>query len=195
MDLDPFLPLGIDAATMRLLDVFLLHCLLADSPPDSPDEIAALSRNQDRVAARGREPGLRLERGGSEITLVEWAEELLDACEPIATALDAAQGTRAHAEMLGVARAGLQTPSLLPSARVIEQIRSAPEPSYVRFVRERSAHTQAALLALPYSAELDQQMLALAAASVAEQARIEAADTMPFEIYRQEYLSTRRLGV
>jgi glutamate--cysteine ligase len=195
MDLDPFLPLGIDAATMRLLDVFLLHCLLADSPPDSPDEIAALSRNQDRVAARGREPGLRLERDGSEITLVEWAEELLDACEPIATALDAAQGTRAHAEMLGVARAGLQTPSLLPSARVIEQIRSAPEPSYVRFVRERSAHTQAALLALPYSAELDQQMLALAAASVAEQARIEAADTMPFEIYRQEYLSTRRLGV
>ena len=31
LDLDPFLPIGIGAATMRLLDVFLLHCLLSDS--------------------------------------------------------------------------------------------------------------------------------------------------------------------
>jgi glutamate--cysteine ligase len=195
MDLDPFLPLGIDAATMRLLDVFLLHCLFSDSPPDSPDEIAALARNQDRVATRGREPGLRLERRGQEVTLAEWAEELLQDCRPIAAALDAAQGTQAHAQMLDVAHAGLQTPALLPSARVIEQIRRTPEQSYLRFVRERSAHTQAALLALPYGADLQQQMQTLAADSVAGQARIEAADTMPFEIYRQEYLSTRRLGV
>ncbi|MGB5081149.1 MAG: glutamate--cysteine ligase, partial [Burkholderiales bacterium] len=35
MDLDPFAPLGIVEGTMRFLDVFLLHCLLAASPPDS----------------------------------------------------------------------------------------------------------------------------------------------------------------
>ncbi|HEY9238764.1 MAG TPA: glutamate--cysteine ligase, partial [Burkholderiaceae bacterium] len=51
MDLDPFEPVGIDSPTMRFLDMFLLHCLLADSPPDTPDEIAALARNQQRVAA------------------------------------------------------------------------------------------------------------------------------------------------
>ena len=60
MDLDPFVPVGITAATMRFLDVFLLHCLLAESPPDTPDEIAAIGRNQQAVAARGREPGLKL---------------------------------------------------------------------------------------------------------------------------------------
>src|SRR4029078_10501038 len=63
MDLDPFEPVGINASTMRFLDLFLLHWLLADSPADTPDEIGALPRNQQRVAARGREPGLRLERG------------------------------------------------------------------------------------------------------------------------------------
>ena len=36
----------------RFLDVFLLHCLLRDSPPDTPDEIVALARNQHRCAAR-----------------------------------------------------------------------------------------------------------------------------------------------
>src|SRR6185295_13278546 len=48
MDLDPFEPLGIRADTMRFLDVFLLHCLATDSAPDSPEEIAALARNQHR---------------------------------------------------------------------------------------------------------------------------------------------------
>src|SRR6185369_4199957 len=50
MDLDPFEPVGIAAPTGRLLDIFLLHCLLSDSPPDTPDEIAALARNQHRAA-------------------------------------------------------------------------------------------------------------------------------------------------
>jgi glutamate--cysteine ligase len=97
--------------------------------------------------------------------------------------------------MLATARAGLATPSLLPSARVIEQISRNPAQSYTHFVRERSVHTRAELLALPYGSDLQARMLALVGGSLADQARIEAGDTMPFEIYRQEYLSTRRLGV
>ena len=60
MDLDPFVPIGIKAQTIRFLDIFLLHCLLADSPPDTPQEIARMGRNQHKTAAYGREPGLRL---------------------------------------------------------------------------------------------------------------------------------------
>src|SRR3546814_20161045 len=52
-----------DLSTMRFLDVFLLHCLLADSPPDTREEIAELAHNQHLTAARGREPGLKLLRG------------------------------------------------------------------------------------------------------------------------------------
>src|SRR5690349_16948534 len=72
MDLDPFVPVGITARTMRFIDVFLLHCLLSDSPDDTPEEIVALARNQQRTAARGREPGLKLERGAAEVPLVDW---------------------------------------------------------------------------------------------------------------------------
>src|SRR4029077_14524851 len=55
MDLDPFVPIAITSGTMRFLDFFLLHCLLRESPPDTPREIAAIVHNQRRVAARGRE--------------------------------------------------------------------------------------------------------------------------------------------
>jgi glutamate--cysteine ligase len=59
MDLDPSCPWA-SRPTMRLLDVFLLHCLLSDSPPDTPAEIAELKHNQHLTAERGREPGLTL---------------------------------------------------------------------------------------------------------------------------------------
>ena len=69
LDVDPYSPIGIDAGTMRFLDMFLLHCLLGESPPDTPEEIATIAHNQYRVAERGREPGLRLapqrRRGGA----------------------------------------------------------------------------------------------------------------------------------
>lgn len=72
MDLDPFEPVGIAADTMRFLDVFLLHCLLADSPPDSPSEIARLAHNQHLVAARGRDPELTIEGSCSRVAVADW---------------------------------------------------------------------------------------------------------------------------
>src|SRR5947208_9819257 len=44
MDLDPFYAVGIATDTMRFLDTFLLRCLLRESPPDTPQEIAAIVR-------------------------------------------------------------------------------------------------------------------------------------------------------
>ena len=35
----------------------------------------------------------------------------------------------------------------------------------------------------------------MAEASIAEQRKIEAADSVPFEIYRQRYLSPERIGL
>ena len=84
MDLDPFEPLGIGSATMRFLDIFLLHCLTRPSAPDSPAEIAALARNQHKTAAAGRQPGLTLERDGGEVGLLDWAREIVAECAPIA---------------------------------------------------------------------------------------------------------------
>jgi glutamate--cysteine ligase len=195
MDLDPFEPVGIGAATIAFLDVFLLHCLLADSPPDTPDEIAALARNQHRTAERGREPTLRLECGGDEVTITEWGSRLLDECTPLAAALDAAQGGTRHADAVASAAAALRDPESLPSARVLNAVRNAHDGSYTAFIKAASERTRRALTALPFSAELHAHFTRLARESVQEQQRIEAADTLAFEEFRQQYLSPQRLAV
>ena len=193
MDLDPFEPVGIAAATTRVIDIFLLHCLLADSPSDTPAEIAALGRNQHRAAARGREPGLLLEREGQQLLLTDWAAELLEDCGPIAATLDAAFGGEAYQQALADALALLLRPDALPSARVLAAMLDGFEGSYPRFIRHQSAATRAQILALPWTAEQAARYAAMAAASVAEQRRIESLDSMLFEQYRLAYLSPDRL--
>ena len=194
MDLDPFVRNGIEAGTMRFLDIFLLHCLLSDSPDDSPDEIAALARNQQRTAGRGREPGLLLERSTAQVKLSDWAAELLAALAPIADALDQANGGTLYRDALMTATQALREPHRLPSARVLATLMDDFDGSYVRFVRAQSEQTRNAQLATPLAQSMVEHFQELAAKSLAEQRAIEAADSMPFEIYRQQYLASERLG-
>jgi glutamate--cysteine ligase len=194
MDLDPFEPIGISAGTARFLDLFLLHCLLTDSPPDTPEEIAALKANQHLTAARGREPGLTLRRRGSDVTLAGWAADLVAELAPIAAAMDAAYGGNAYAAALDSARAALNAPETLPSARVLQTMQREHGNSFIAFARQRSLQTRAALSSLPLAPAAQARFGQLAAQSVAEQTRIEAMDRIPFEDYRLEYTSPARLG-
>ena len=195
MDLDPFEPLGISARTMRLLDVFLLHCLLSDSPPDTPAEIGEIAHNQQLTATRGREPGLALLRGGRQQALVDWGAQILAQCEPIAAALDTAYGGDLYVQALAAAQAALAAPDTLPSARVLAAVTQQHGDSFVAFVRERSQAARAALLAQPLTTRRRAAFEQMTRQSVLEQQRVEAADTMPFEQYRRQYVSPDRLGL
>jgi glutamate--cysteine ligase len=193
MDLDPFEPVGIAAPTMAFLDVFLLHCLLSDSAPDTPEEIAELGRNQHRAAAYGRQPGLKLERRGHEVALVEWAAQILQACEPVAQALNAVHGSSDYTAALAAARAGLEAMDSLPSARVLATMKSDFNNSYTAFIRAQATQTQQRLLSMPWSAEQQMRAAREAAESLSQRAAIEAADTVDFETWRQAYLAPERL--
>jgi glutamate--cysteine ligase len=195
MDLDPFVPVGIAAPTLRLLDIFLLHCLLQDSPPDTPEEIAALGRNQHRTASHGREPGLKLERGAREVFLVDWGLELLQQCEPIAAALDGAHASSDYSAALDSARLGLAAMHTLPSARVLSTMKSDFAASYTGFIRAQSTQTREQLMALPWPAEQQAAFEAMARESIAKRRAIEAADTEDFETFRLAYLAPERLVV
>ncbi|MEO8020803.1 glutamate--cysteine ligase [Polaromonas sp.] len=195
MDLDPFEPVGITAQTMRFLDVFLLHCLLSDSPPDTPQEIAELKHNQHHTAARGRQPGLLLRRAGKEVSLTSWGAEVVAQCAPIAAALDAAHGGTQYSDTLVAAESALLDASTLPSARVLQAMARDFDNSFVAFARAQSVKTRQTLLGLPFSAARQAAFEALTRQSMAEQKKIEAADTLPFEIYRQQYVSPDRLGI
>ena len=194
LDLDPFCPIGITAGVIRFLDVFLLHCLLSDSPRDTPEELSALSGNQHRVAEKGRNPDLRLFRRGEELPPRTWGGELLIECEPIAAALDEAHRGTAYRDALSTASAALENPALTPSARILREMEQNYDNSYFLFAQAQSARHRRTLLSLPLAAEAEARFMQMAEASLAAQRQIEAQDTLPFEIFRQQYLAPDKLS-
>ena len=195
MDLDPFETVGIHAQTMRFLDVFLLHCLLADSPVDSPTEFAEIQYNQHQTASLGRQPGLLLKREGEAVSLQSWGAEILAQCRPVALALDAAHCSQDYSHALDEAVQRLANPELTPSARVLAAMKKDHDNSFLSFGLFQSAQTQARLMALPWSLQQPARFTALSQKSLHDQRAIELADHQSFEDFRQDYVSAARLSL
>jgi glutamate--cysteine ligase len=187
MDIDPFVPLGIEPTTARFLDSFLLYCALQDSPPLSEEGCVETGDNFELAVKRGREPGLQMTDGGVNRSLTAWGNDLLEQIGRCATLLDGAHQTSAYTESLAAQRAKLADSALTPSAKVLDAI-VAHDNSFFRFALAQSQAHQAHFAALP----LDQTTLATyqaeAARSLTDQAAIEAADEMDFDSFVASYL-------
>ena len=195
MDLDPFSPIGIKPQTCRFLDVFLLHCLQSESPPDTPEEIGEVRRNQQTVALRGREPGLLLERRGQRAKLLDWAREILAQCEAIPGALDKAFGGAAYQDAYEAARKLVADPDTTPSARVLHTMARNHGNSFVRFALIESTLHKAALQKLELPKPVREHFTQLASESLVKQRDLEASDQVDFETFRQRYLAADLLRV
>jgi glutamate--cysteine ligase len=161
-----------------------------DSPDDTPQEIAALAATSTCTAAFGRQPGLRAERGGRDVKLTDWGAEMLDECQPIAAALDAVHGTTDYRRG-ALAAALLQTPTCC-RRRACWRAMTRDHEQLLPRVHARpvgAVPLQAAEAALQRA---QQTRFDAGRQSLQEQRDIEARDTMPFEVYRQQYVSPER---
>ena len=83
----------------------------------------------------------------------------------------------------------------MPAARVLAEMHERHGDSYTRFVLERSLAHRQALLDKPLPAETVERFARAAETSLAKQREIEAADKVPFETWRREYLKPEALGL
>ena len=177
LDLNPFLPLGIDAAQARFIDTFLLLCLVSDSPTDSEAESRRMGANQLAVVERGRDPALELiDDQGQTVALKAWGETLLAGCARLAEALDDAQGGGEHRAAVTAAAAALEDPARTPSARVLAAMQDETVP-FFRFSMQQAREIKSQLTARPLAPELASRFNELARTSRQRQSEIEAADT------------------
>jgi glutamate--cysteine ligase len=187
LDLNPFLPVGIDEHQIRFLDTFLLGCLLADSPPDDEDQSHALQRNQLAIVERGRTPDLLLERDGQSLPRDEWANAILDRCARIAAVLDAERGNDEHSYAVELQRNKVTNPDLTPSARVLGVMREQRVP-FFRFAMNQSNAHKGYFHEHPLRARRLADYRATAVESLERQKQIEASDETSFETFLEQYL-------
>ena len=186
IDVNPFTPLGIDASQIHFIDIFLLYCLLQDSPPCDDADRARIAENLERVVSRGREPGLTLQSAAGETPLVEEAQTLLQAMQPIADALDAACEDTGYGDSHRQQVAKISDPSLTPSARILHEMQEQDIP-FFRLAMNASTQWAEDFRQRPLAAERQAHFQQESSASLGKQAAVEAADEIDFETYLQNY--------
>jgi glutamate--cysteine ligase len=193
LDVDPFEPVGISLETGRFLDAFLLFCAFEESPLISAHEGQVHARNFARTVKEGRDPALTLTRDGVEVPLRDWALELVERIRPLAQLLDDGHNDgNVHESSLNLQKAKLINPALTPSARVLEEIRSLG--SATAFGLRQSALHAASFRDSPLMPAEEALFDEMADKSLAEQAAIEAQDTVGFDDFVAAYNSSTLCG-
>ncbi|HAD09023.1 MAG TPA: glutamate--cysteine ligase [Porticoccaceae bacterium] len=185
IDLNPYAPLGIDAEQMYFTEVFLLHCLLSESPATDDFEYRQLLDNQHRTVYQGRDPALALLRGNDEIPLRSWAEQLFGELEDIADLLDMNMSHGEHRRAIDRLKVRLEDPQQTPAARLLAEMETSGA-TYFQTALGHARQQRAYFLDKPLTPALISEFQQLAEQSRIRQANIESIDKSSFE----EYLAT-----
>jgi glutamate--cysteine ligase len=174
---------------LRFLEAFLALCLLRDSEPIGRSEQEALDENHVRVARRGRDPALVLNREGRQFPMSEWALELLDSMQGLCEMLDQGEPARPYMAALEAQRAKIEDVERTPSARLLAEMRQTGESFFDLALRMSKMHKDYFLDLHPPNERRLAEFASAARESHEEQSRIEAADKMDFDTYLARYLS------
>ena len=188
LDVSAFDPVGVNQDKLRFLEAFLALCLMKDSAPIAAAEQGVLDQNHVTVARRGREPGLMLWRDGRSVPLREWARELLDSMSGICDVLDRGNPGKPYSQALATQAAKVEDVALTPSARLIAGL-SAGESFFDLALRMSATHKAYFLELYPPNEERLREFSEEAAASIAAQLSIEAADRGTFDEYLARYFA------
>ncbi|MBK8676375.1 MAG: glutamate--cysteine ligase [Cellvibrionales bacterium] len=187
LDLDPYLPLGMDVSTAAFIEVFLLWCLLSDSPLTDEEEYVQLARNQAAVVERGRDPSLLLEVGGEQRSVLQWALQMQDEISQSAQLLDHAYETTHYSNSVDLQYQKLRDNQLTTSARVLQDMR-ASEKSFFQLTGELAQQHANYFSTQTLSEEQQNYFVDMAQASSQQQSAAEAEPVaQSFEDYLAAY--------
>jgi glutamate--cysteine ligase len=187
LDVNAFHPLGVAEEQLYFLEVFMLWCLLLESPRINARERQAIDRNQVQTAHRGREPGLALERDGTTVELRNWAAAVLETMEPVAGLLDGLRGGACGAS-LRLQREKVRDPDLTPSARMLAEMRANGD-GFHGYARRMSEHHARRWRSHALDPAREAELIDLVGASRRRQAEIEAADDVDFDTFLASYFA------
>jgi len=190
VDINAFRPAGLTHQQLYFLEIFMMFCLLQESPEINCDEAKEIDANQNLVAHRGRKPGLQLSRNGELITLKAWATELLDSMFGVAQQLNKAHDESCYCNAINGQKELVDDPDKTPSAQVLNDIKTR-DGSYYQFAKRKSEEHRDYFLKRKLSAETEEKIELVAQKSLEEQSKMEAEDQLDFDTFLNKYFNNQ----
>ena len=186
IDVNPYLPLGIDADQVRFLDCFLLYSLFQPSPLCNDDDRQRINDNLKKVVNEGRKPKLQLQNSHGPINLSDWAGTILDGIHEIAVTMDKAHGGNDYQRVVAQQRDKISDPELTPSAKILHDMQTQGKPFFhfaMDLTQQHADHFKNNPLSTEQQQYFEQQRLA----SLKKQQQIEDNDSESFSEYLANY--------
>lgn len=188
IDVNAFDPLGINEEQLYFLEIFVLFCLLQESPALNEMEMNEVDMNLIQVAHAGRQPGLALSRRDQSVPLRDWALELCEGMREVARLLDEVNHCEDYSKSLHVQIESINDLSRTSSARMLEEMRENGE-GFFHFAQRKSLQYLDCFKGRELSPERRQFFESMSRESLARQQEIEATDTLSFDDYLQQYFA------
>ena len=186
LDINPYDPIGVNEDQIRFLDIFLLFCLLEDSPLSDKQECQHLKENQHRMVYQGRNPALKLYHFGEERHARQWANQLFDQLRPIADLLDKHHHSSHYIAALNKESQKVDNDQLTPSAQIITGLKEQ-NTSFYQWAMDTAITNKAYFKRNPLSDEKRIKYREISAYSWKKQAEMEADTTLSFEQFLAQY--------
>ncbi|MDC8831642.1 glutamate--cysteine ligase [Alteromonas gilva] len=187
LDVNPFSPIGISREQIDFLDVFLLSCLLTDSPQFDAERYKETDINLNSVVLEGRKPGLMLRQNGQDVAMQDWAEQLFERYATIAELMDQNTGDGRYSAAVKREWQKVLSPDLTYSGRWLNKLLSEGDNAVVGRDLANTYRQQISDFTYHYKNSAD--FIGEAERSVIAQQEVEAADTVPFNRFIDDYFA------
>lgn len=176
LDINPFVPEGVKADQLKLIDALLMWCLMMPSAPFAKGELQQCRENLGKVAKAGRDPELTLAIDGQTLKIGEWLEQIMDGLEHSAELLGSefvenVQRTRQRIPLSEQLLAQLIADGIDNGELALD---------LAKFHKESIASHQ-------YSFWSEADFVKMAEDSLRKQREIEQSDTLSLDEYLQQY--------
>lgn len=186
LDVNPYLPLGIDATQIRFLDCFLLYCLFDDSPQCDKADWQRIDANFASIVNEGRSRSLRLQRRHGDVDMQAWAADIMAGVAEIAELMDQAYGGNNYRYAVEQQQLKLSNPELTPSAKVLSDMQKQQK-SHSALMLELANKHKANFLERPLSDQALNNFQQQTSDSLAKAQSIEAQSEGSFDDFLNAY--------
>ena len=187
LDLDPYLPMGVEDDQIRFIDTFLIVCLLSESQPDSEKENTLINQNQSAVIGDGRQRHLLL-KNPEDVNLKSWAKLITNECRVVAKVLDEANNSSSHSHSVELQENKIDNPDKTPSERLLNQLKTSGQSFQklgIELGHKHKKNHQAEILSTRTVSHFQQQ----SRNSIIRLNELEHSKEEPFETFLKTYTS------
>ncbi|MEE4244014.1 MAG: glutamate--cysteine ligase [Kangiellaceae bacterium] len=188
LDLNLYDPIGISQYQLNFIDVFLLHCLMHDSPLITERELAENKKNFSRVVKGGRDPEVYLWHENKQVALVDRLKQLFAEFELSANILDQAYQTDEFSSALECLNPLITNPELSLSGQIVMTIEKRND-GFFQYAYALSKRYGKELRSNPLDEQDYQTFADEARDSIDKQQQLEASEEISFEQFLANYFA------